>query len=54
VQDMMRVYHAQNANLDFQLGRIMQALDEQGWPGTPSSSSPRHGEMFGAHGRAPS
>jgi arylsulfatase A-like enzyme len=50
--DMMRVYHAQNANLDYQLGRIMEALEKRGIAdNTILVFTSDHGEMFGAHGR---
>jgi len=47
-----RVYYAQTANLDWNLGRLMKAVDELGISdNTILVFSSDHGEMFGAHGR---
>jgi len=52
VDDWRRVYYAQTANLDWNLGRLMQALDEAGLTeDTILVFTSDHGEMFGAHGR---
>jgi len=47
-----RVYYAMTANLDWNLGRILSALDEQGLTeDTLVVFTSDHGEMFGAQGR---
>lgn len=52
VHDWMRAYYAQVANLDWNLGRLMHALDEQGvLDDTVLVFTSDHGEMFGSHGR---
>jgi arylsulfatase A-like enzyme len=50
--DMMRVYYAQTAALDEQVGRLLAALKETGQEdNTIVIFVSDHGEMFGAHGR---
>ena len=45
-------YYAQVANIDWNLGRLLKALDEQGLAdNTLFVFTSDHGEMFGAHGR---
>ncbi len=52
VHDWMRTYYAQTANLDMNLGRLMQALEAAGVADdTILVFTSDHGEMFGAHGR---
>ncbi|HEY1575452.1 MAG TPA: sulfatase [Terracidiphilus sp.] len=52
IHDWMRVYYAQVANLDWNLGRLMKAIDQVGLAdNTILVFSSDHGEMFGAHGR---
>ena len=52
VHDEMKAYYAQTANLDWNLGRLMKALDEQGLANnTILVFTSDHGEMFGSHGR---
>jgi arylsulfatase A-like enzyme len=52
VDDFQRAYYAQTANIDWNVGRILQALDEQGLTdNTILVFTSDHGEMFGAHGR---
>lgn len=52
VQDWLRVYYAQVANLDWNLGRLMKALDDAGLSDdTIFVFTSDHGEMFGSHGR---
>ncbi len=52
VHDWMRAYYAQVANLDWNLGRLMKALDENGLTNnTILVFTSDHGEMFGSHGR---
>ncbi len=47
-----RVYYAMTANLDWNLGRLMDAVDELGLrEETIFIFTSDHGEMFGAHGR---
>jgi arylsulfatase A-like enzyme len=47
-----RTYYAQTANIDWNVGRVMEALDRLGLAGdTILVFSSDHGEMFGAHGR---
>jgi arylsulfatase A-like enzyme len=48
----MKVYYAMTANLDWNLGRLLQALDESGQrENTIFVFTSDHGELFGAHGR---
>ena len=48
----MRCYYAMTANLDWNVGRILDALDAQGLAeNTLVVFTSDHGEMFGAHGR---
>jgi arylsulfatase A-like enzyme len=50
--DLQRVYYAQAATVDWNLGRIMRALEETGLAGnTILVFTSDHGEIFGAHGR---
>jgi len=50
--DYMRVYYAMTANLDWNVGRILEALRELGLEdNTIVVFSADHGEQFGAHGR---
>jgi arylsulfatase A-like enzyme len=52
VRDDMRTYYAQVANLDWNLGRIMNTLEENGLAeDTILVFTSDHGEMFGSHGR---
>jgi arylsulfatase A-like enzyme len=52
VHDWMRAYYAQTANLDWNLGRLLKALEETGQAdNTIVVFTSDHGEMFGAHGR---
>jgi arylsulfatase A-like enzyme len=52
VDDWRRVYYAQTANIDWNLGRLMQAVDDAGLTdNTIFVFTTDHGEMFGAHGR---
>jgi len=52
VREDMRTYYAQVANLDWNLGRIMKALDDQRLAeDTILVFTSDHGEMFGSHGR---
>jgi arylsulfatase A-like enzyme len=52
VHDDLKVYYAQVANLDWNLGRLMKTLDEQGLTeDTILVFTSDHGEMFGSHGR---
>ena len=47
-----RAYYAQTANLDWNVGRLTEALDRMGLAGnTILVFTSDHGEMFGAHGR---
>jgi arylsulfatase A-like enzyme len=49
----MRCYHAQTANLDWNMGRLLKALDEMGLAeNTIVVFTSDHGYMFGEHGRA--
>lgn len=51
-QQYRRVYYAMVANLDWNLGRLLRALDEEGLHGdTILVFTSDHGEMSGAHGR---
>ena len=48
----MRVYYAMTANLDWNIGRLLAAIDEQGLrENTVLVFTSDHGEMFGAQGR---
>jgi arylsulfatase A-like enzyme len=50
--DWMRVYYAMTANLDSNVGRLLQAIDELGLrEDTLLVFTSDHGELFGAHGR---
>ena len=47
-----RVYYAMTANLDYNVGRLLDALDDLGIAdNTVVVFTSDHGEMFGAHGR---
>ncbi|MBF0244676.1 MAG: sulfatase [Planctomycetes bacterium] len=48
-----RCYYAMTANLDWNLGRLLSALEQEGLAdNTLVVFTSDHGEMFGAHGRA--
>jgi arylsulfatase A-like enzyme len=50
--DWMRIYYAMTANLDWNLGRLLKAIDDLGLrEETLFVFTSDHGEMFGAHGR---
>jgi arylsulfatase A-like enzyme len=50
--EWMRCYYAMTANLDWNVGRILDALEKQGLDQeTLVVFTSDHGEMFGAHGR---
>jgi arylsulfatase A-like enzyme len=52
IEKWMRVYYAMTTNLDWNVGRILAALDELGIAEeTIVVFTSDHGEMFGAHGR---
>ena len=52
VADDMRIYYAQTANIDWNLGRLMRTLAETGLAdNTILVFTSDHGEMFGSHGR---
>ncbi len=52
VHDWMRVYYAQTANLDWNFGRLLKAIEESGQAdNTIVVFTSDHGEMFGSHGR---
>ena len=52
VRDEMKAYYAQTANLDWNLGRLIKALEEKGLAdNTILVFTSDHGEMFGSHGR---
>jgi arylsulfatase A-like enzyme len=52
IPDLMKAYYAQTANLDWNLGRLMEALEEAGVAdNTILVFTSDHGEMFGSHGR---
>lgn len=52
LSDWMRVYYAMTANLDWNVGRLLQAVDELGLrDNTIFVFTSDHGELFGAHGR---
>jgi arylsulfatase A-like enzyme len=47
-----RTYYAQTANIDWNVGRLMEAVEQLGIAGdTIFVFTSDHGEMFGAHGR---
>ncbi|MBN1491245.1 MAG: sulfatase [Phycisphaerae bacterium] len=49
---MMRIYYAMTANLDWNVGRLLKAIDDAGIRNnTIVVFTADHGEMFGAHGR---
>ncbi len=50
--DMMRGYYAMTANLDWNLGRLLRAIDDAGIrDNTIVVFTSDHGEMMGSHGR---
>ena len=50
--EWMRVYYAMTANLDWNIGRLLEAVECLGLSGnTTVVFTSDHGEMFGAHGR---
>jgi len=50
--EFQRVYYAMTANLDWNLGRLLRAVDQAGIrANTIFVFTSDHGEMFGAHGR---
>lgn len=52
IDEWMRHYYAMTANLDWNVGRIVQAVDKAGLADeTLVVFSSDHGEMFGGHGR---
>ena len=52
LEEWMRVYYAMVANLDWNIGRLLQAIDELGLrDDTIVVFTSDHGEMFGAQGR---
>lgn len=52
VKDDMRIYYAQTANIDWNVGRLLKTLDELGVAdNTILVFTSDHGEMFGSHGR---
>ncbi len=52
IQREMRVYYAMTSNLDRNVGRLMQAVEEAGISeDTIFVFTSDHGEMFGSHGR---
>jgi arylsulfatase A-like enzyme len=52
IPEMMRIYYAMVANLDWNVGRLLQAIDEAGIrDDTIVVFTVDHGEMWGAHGR---
>ncbi|MBN1124889.1 MAG: sulfatase [Sedimentisphaerales bacterium] len=52
IDEWMRNYYAMTANLDWNIGRILQAVDKGGLSeDTLIVFSSDHGEMFGGHGR---
>lgn len=49
---MQRIYYAMTANLDWNFGRLLAAIDKSGQAeNTMVVFTSDHGEMFGAHGR---
>lgn len=52
IADWMRCYYAMTANLDWNVGRLLKAVDKAGIKeNTIIVFTSDHGEMFGAHGR---
>lgn len=52
INQWMKVYYAMTANLDWNFGRLMKAIQEAGiLDNTIVIFTSDHGEMFGAHGR---
>jgi arylsulfatase A-like enzyme len=52
LSDWMRIYYAMTVNLDWNLGRLLQAVDDLGLrDDTVIVFTSDHGELFGAHGR---
>ncbi len=52
LQDWMRAYYAMTANLDWNIGRLQQAISRAGIESdTIFIFTSDHGEMFGSHGR---
>lgn len=52
IPEWRRVYHAMTANLDWNVGRVLDGLDALGLAeSTIVVFTSDHGEMFGAHGR---
>ena len=52
IDEWMRVYYAMTANLDWNVGRLLKAVEEVGiGDNTIIVFTSDHGEMFGAHGR---
>lgn len=52
LDEWMRIYYAMTANLDWNVGRIIEAVDGMGLAeDTIIVFTSDHGEMFGAHGR---
>ena len=52
MEDLQRVYYAMNANLDWNLGRLLESLEAAGVAdNTIVVFTSDHGEMFGAQGR---
>jgi len=52
IQEWMRVYYAMTANLDWNIGRMLNAIEKAGLKdNTIVIFTSDHGEMFGAHGR---
>ena len=52
MQDYMRGYYAQTANIDWNLGRVLEAVDELGLvEDTILVFTSDHGEMWGSQGR---
>jgi arylsulfatase A-like enzyme len=52
LEEIKRCYYGQTANMDWNIGRLMSALEEMGLTDdTIVVFTSDHGEMFGAHGR---
>ena len=52
LKSWIKVYYAMNANLDYNIGRLMDALKRLGlYDNTIIIFTSDHGELFGAHGR---
>jgi arylsulfatase A-like enzyme len=52
IPEMMRIYYAMTANLDWNVGRLLKAIDDAGIRDhTLVVFTVDHGEMMGAHGR---